>query len=75
MLISLRDILVLFEQIQKELNIAHVSVVLFCGLDIDSLCTLKILAVCLASCRNFSEVKMYSIRYTLLLSTRSWSRA
>jgi hypothetical protein len=75
MLISLRDILVLFEQVQKEMNIAHVSVVLFCGLDIDSLCTLKILAVRHPPLRNSSAARTSSIRCTPPPSTRSSSRA
>lgn len=45
MRVELKDIVRLFEKIQEELNINYVSIVLFTALDVDSLCTLKILTV------------------------------
>jgi hypothetical protein len=65
MRIELRDIIVLFEKIQEEINIAYVSVVVFCAVDVDSLCTLKILSVIHAPLRNSSRAKTSSTKCTL----------
>lgn len=45
MRIPLNDILEVYENIVKDINVAEVSIVIFTALDIDSLCTLKILSV------------------------------
>ncbi len=45
MLIPLDDIVLLYENILEELNISYCSILIFTGIDIDSLCTLKILSV------------------------------
>lgn len=63
MRIDLKDIILLFEKIQEDMNISYVSIVVFCAVDVDSLCTLKIFSVLLISCRNSSRAKTYSIRY------------
>lgn len=47
MRIDLKDIILLFEKIQEEMNISYVSIVVFTGIDVDSLCSLKILSVLL----------------------------
>jgi hypothetical protein len=53
MKIPLNDIILVYERIVKEINIAEVSMVLFTALDLDALCTLKILSVYMTICRNF----------------------
>lgn len=45
MLIPLKDIICIYEKIIKEINISDLSAIIFTGIDIDSLCTLKILSV------------------------------
>lgn len=45
MLIPLKDIISIYEKIIKEINISDLSVIIFTGVDIDSLCTLKMLSV------------------------------
>ena len=47
MKIALKDIVMLFEEMEGELNISYVSIVIFVGVDVDSVCTLKMLSVCL----------------------------
>lgn len=64
MRIDLKDIILLFEKIQEDMNISYVSIVVFCAVDVDSLCTLKIFSVPLSPYRNSSRVKTYSIRCT-----------
>jgi hypothetical protein len=55
----------MFEKIQEEMNIAYVSVVVFCAVDVDSLCTLKILSVLSSTRRNSSRARMSSTWSTL----------
>lgn len=45
MKIPIKDILELYKTIIDEVNIADVSALLFTALDVDSLCTVKILSV------------------------------
>ena len=45
MRIDLKDIILLFEKIQEEMNISYVSIVVFSAIDVDSLTSLKILSV------------------------------
>lgn len=45
MRIDLKDIILLFEKIQEDMNISYVSIVVFTAVDVDSLCTLKIFSV------------------------------
>ena len=75
MRIDLKDIILLFEKIQEDMNISYVSIVVFCAIDVDSLCTLKIFSVPLPPCRNSSRVKTYSIRCTQSQGTLNSSRA
>ena len=67
MKIPLEDILLLYQKMIGEINVAEVSVVLFSALDVDALCTLKILSVAHSSYRNFSRAKISSIKCTLSL--------
>lgn len=55
MKIPLNDILLVYESIIADINVAEVSMVLFTALDVDSLCTLKIISVWFLAlfCRNF----------------------
>jgi hypothetical protein len=53
MIITMKDVLVLYEKLQQQTNIAHVSVIIFCALDIDALCTLKIICVRHVPCRKY----------------------
>jgi len=45
MLIKLNDIILIYEKILEDINIDYVSVVIYSAVDIDSLCSLKILSV------------------------------
>jgi hypothetical protein len=45
MKIPLNDILVVYEKIVKGINVAEISMILFVALDVDALCTLRILSV------------------------------
>ena len=45
MKIPLNDIQIIYEKLIAEINIAKVSVVMFTALDVDALCTLKIISV------------------------------
>lgn len=74
MRIDLKDILVLFEKIQQGVNIAYVSVAIFCAVDVDSLCTLKIFSVITYQYRNSLKAKIYNIRSILLLDTQNSSK-
>jgi hypothetical protein len=53
MKIPINDIITAYENIIKEINIAEVSMILFTALDVDALCTLKILSVTHNKRRNF----------------------
>ena len=45
MKIPINDILMVYESIIADINIAEVSMILFTALDVDSVCTLKIITV------------------------------
>jgi len=64
MKIDLKDIVLIFEKMQEELNISYVSIVIFAAVDVDSICTLKILSVRLKSFRKCSGAKTCSTRFT-----------
>jgi hypothetical protein len=75
MRIDLKDIILLFEKIQEELNISYVSIVIFTAIDVDSLCTLKIFAVTLYLSRNSLNASQSSTRSTQLLPTHNLMHA
>lgn len=64
MRIDLKDIILLFEKIQEQMNISYVSIVVFSAIDVDSLCSLKILSVPPHPLRNSSRAKTYNTRCT-----------
>lgn len=64
MKIDLKDIVLLFEKMQEELNISNVSIVIFVAVDVDSICTLKIFSVLIHLSRKCSNAKTYSIKST-----------
>jgi hypothetical protein len=64
MRIELKDIVLLFEQMQEELNISYVSIVVFVGVDADSICTLKIFSVGYLRLRKCSNARTSSTRPT-----------
>ena len=45
MKIPLNDIQIIYEKLIADINVAKVSVVMFTALDVDALCTLKIISV------------------------------
>ena len=45
MKIPLNDIQIIYEKLIADINVAKVSVVMFTALDVDALCTLKIITV------------------------------
>jgi hypothetical protein len=45
MKIPINDIILIYEKLLTEITISEVSILLFTALDIDALCTLKILSV------------------------------
>lgn len=45
MKIPLYDILLVYEKLIEDINVGEVSVVIFTALDVDALCTLKIISV------------------------------
>ncbi len=45
MLIPLNDIILIYEKMLEELNVEYVSVLIFTSVDMDALCSLKILTV------------------------------
>lgn len=71
MRVELKDILILFERIQELTNIAYVSVVVFCGVDMDSLCTLKIFSVRPPPRRSCCRARTCSTRCTRSPPSRS----
>ncbi len=58
MKIPLYDILLVYEKLIEDINVGEVSVVIFTALDVDALCTLKILSVIILLVRNFSRTKI-----------------
>jgi hypothetical protein len=64
MRIDLKDIILLFEKMQEQINISYVSIVVFTAIDADSLCSLKILSVLPFLGRSCSRARTYSTRYT-----------
>lgn len=64
MRIDIKDIVLLFERIQEELNISYVSIVIFTAVDTDSLCTLKIFTVPPLPLRSSSSASRSSTRST-----------
>lgn len=45
MKIPLYDITMVYEKLIEDINVGEVSIVIFTALDVDALCTLKILSV------------------------------
>lgn len=64
MKIDLKDINLIFEKMQEELNISYVSIVIFAAVDLDSLCTLKIFSVPQISPRKCSSARISSTKST-----------
>lgn len=64
MKIDLKDIHLVFEKMQEELNISYVSIVIFAAVDIDSLCTLKMFSVRTMPRRKCSSAKTSSTKST-----------
>ena len=71
--IPLHDIVSIYERIKEEININYVSVVLYTAIDIDSLCSLKMLTVIIShKLRNSSKAKASSIKFTQSPLTQNW---
>lgn len=60
----MKDIILLFEKMQEQINISYVSVVVFTAIDPDSLCCLKILSVLPSLGRSSSRARTCSTRCT-----------
>lgn len=58
MKIPLNDIQLVYESLIADINIAEVSMVLFTALDVDALCTLKIISVWQDLFRNSWRIRI-----------------
>ena len=74
MKVPLNDIIILYEKLLEELNVAEMSVIIFTALDVDALCSLKILTVNIFLCRHSSKAKTFSIRFTPNLPILNWNK-
>ena len=73
MKVALKDIVMMFEEMEGELNISYVSIVIFVGVDVDSVCTLKMLSVHFFLARKCLNAKTSSIKSIQSPPTRTFT--